>query len=70
MVTGLLGLSAFPHQEARFLTPMLLPLVFLFARHTAKVPRTFWVREPRALLTYFGSQFDSWKPWTGCLDDL
>ncbi|CAO3665730.1 unnamed protein product [Umbelopsis ramanniana] len=43
MSTGLLCLSAFPHQEPRFLSPMLLPAVFLFARHTKRLSSAFWI---------------------------
>ncbi|KAI9286490.1 Alg9-like mannosyltransferase family-domain-containing protein [Umbelopsis sp. AD052] len=43
MSTGLLCLSAFPHQEPRFLSPMLLPAVFLFTRHTRRISRNFWI---------------------------
>ncbi|KAI8579222.1 hypothetical protein K450DRAFT_243350 [Umbelopsis ramanniana AG] len=43
MSTGLLCLSAFQHQEPRFLSPMLLPAVFLFTRHTQRLSRTFWI---------------------------
>ncbi|KAH8550887.1 Alg9-like mannosyltransferase family-domain-containing protein [Umbelopsis sp. PMI_123] len=41
--TGLLCLSAFPHQEPRFLSPMLLPVVFLFTRHTQRLSSIFWI---------------------------
>lgn len=43
VVFGLGGLSFVPHQEARFLAPLLVPLIFIFTWNRAKLSRTFWV---------------------------
>ncbi|KAI8374421.1 Alg9-like mannosyltransferase family-domain-containing protein [Radiomyces spectabilis] len=37
------GLSLMPHQEARFLAPMLVPLVLLVAWHQRRLPVAFWL---------------------------
>lgn len=41
--SGLVGLSVIPHQEARFLTPLLVPLVLVYTWKQAKLPASFWV---------------------------
>ncbi|KAF9560924.1 alpha 1,2 mannosyltransferase [Mortierella alpina] len=45
--SGIFGvgvLSTMPHQEARFLTPLILPLVISLSGRIAKLGRKFWVR--------------------------
>ena len=39
------GLSIMPHQEARFLTPMLVPLVMIYTWNRAKFNRMFMVEK-------------------------
>ncbi|KAG2206288.1 hypothetical protein INT47_007302 [Mucor saturninus] len=41
--SGLIGLSIMPHQEARFLCPLLVPLVLIFAWKQSRLTRSFWV---------------------------
>ncbi|CDS07737.1 hypothetical protein LRAMOSA01686 [Lichtheimia ramosa] len=43
VVFGLGGLSFVPHQEARFLAPLLVPLILIFTWNRTKLSRTFWV---------------------------
>ncbi|KAI9313487.1 Alg9-like mannosyltransferase family-domain-containing protein [Dichotomocladium elegans] len=43
IIVGLGGLSLIPHQEARFLVPLLIPLILVFAWDRTTVPKTFWV---------------------------
>lgn len=43
MFSGLVGLSIIPHQEARFLTPLLVPLVLIYTWKQVKLPASFWV---------------------------
>ncbi|KAG0234376.1 alpha 1,2 mannosyltransferase [Actinomortierella wolfii] len=46
-ISGVLLLSVMPHQEARFLTPLLIPLVLTLASRVSKLGRTFWVEFSR-----------------------
>jgi phosphatidylinositol glycan class Z len=41
-LVGLIGLSLVPHQEARFLSPLLVPIVFMFCWNEAPTPVSFW----------------------------
>ncbi|KAG0258089.1 alpha 1,2 mannosyltransferase [Actinomortierella ambigua] len=41
-ISGILLLSVMPHQEARFLTPLLIPLVLTTASRVSKLGRKFW----------------------------
>ncbi|KAL7330640.1 alpha 1,2 mannosyltransferase [Mucor circinelloides] len=41
--SGLVGLSIIPHQEARFLTPLLAPLILIYTWKQVKLPASFWV---------------------------
>lgn len=43
VVFGLGGLSFVPHQEARFLAPLLVPLILIFTWNRTKLSRSFWV---------------------------
>lgn len=38
-----MGLSIIPHQEARFLTPLLAPLILIYTWKQVKLPASFWV---------------------------
>jgi hypothetical protein len=44
-----------PHQEARFLTPLILPLVISLSGRIARLGRRFWVR------FFFGLDYYSQK---------
>ncbi|ORZ02512.1 Alg9-like mannosyltransferase family-domain-containing protein [Syncephalastrum racemosum] len=46
IVVPLAGLSSMPHQEARFLTPLLVPLVLTYTWNRDKLYRFFWVIWP------------------------
>lgn len=70
MSTGLLCLSAFPHQEPRFLSPMLLPAVFLFARHTKRLSSAFWVIKLHGGLTEGGPRLTVVDLTNSILDHL
>ncbi|KAG0367413.1 hypothetical protein BGZ54_003907 [Gamsiella multidivaricata] len=41
-ICGILFLSAMPHQEARFLSPLILPLVISLSGRISKLGRKFW----------------------------
>ncbi|KAF9940284.1 hypothetical protein BGZ65_007603 [Modicella reniformis] len=41
-ICGIILLSAMPHQEARFLSPLVLPLVVTLSRRISKLGRKFW----------------------------
>ncbi|CEP12647.1 hypothetical protein [Parasitella parasitica] len=41
--SGLIGLSIIPHQEARFLCPLLVPLVLVYTWKQVKLPASFWI---------------------------
>lgn len=43
IATSMAGLSAVPHQEARFLTPMLVPMTLLYTWDDVKPKLLFWV---------------------------
>lgn len=43
VASGLIGLSIMPHQEARFLCPLLVPLVLIFTWTLPSPPFWFWV---------------------------
>ncbi|KAI9470869.1 MAG: Alg9-like mannosyltransferase family-domain-containing protein [Benjaminiella poitrasii] len=43
LLSGLIGLSLIPHQEARFLCPLLVPLVLIYTWKQPKIPGFFWV---------------------------
>lgn len=43
MFSGLIGLSIIPHQEARFLCPLLVPLVLIYTWKQIRLPAFFWV---------------------------
>ncbi|KAI9029040.1 Alg9-like mannosyltransferase family-domain-containing protein [Phycomyces nitens] len=43
IITAMVGLSIFPHQEARFLVPMLVPLVIVYTWNKTKLTKMFWV---------------------------
>jgi phosphatidylinositol glycan class Z len=43
VLSGLIGLSIMPHQEARFLCPLLVPLVLIFTWKQPKISRSFWI---------------------------
>ena len=45
IVMAMAGLSIMPHQEARFLTPMLVPLALIYTWNRAKFNRVFMVRK-------------------------
>ncbi|KAI7900853.1 Alg9-like mannosyltransferase family-domain-containing protein [Cokeromyces recurvatus] len=42
LFSGVVGLSIIPHQEARFLCPLLVPLVFIYTWKQPKLPAVFW----------------------------
>lgn len=43
VLSGIIGLSIMPHQEARFLCPLLVPLILIFTCKQPKLSRTFWL---------------------------
>ena len=43
LFSGLIGLSVMPHQEARFLCPLLVPLVLIYTWKKARIPKVFWI---------------------------
>ncbi|RCH82721.1 hypothetical protein CU098_000239, partial [Rhizopus stolonifer] len=43
LVYGLIGLSIMPHQEARFLCPLLVPFVLIYAWDQSTFPLLFWM---------------------------
>ncbi|KAI9250258.1 hypothetical protein BY458DRAFT_444889, partial [Sporodiniella umbellata] len=43
VLSGLLGLSIVPHQEARFLSPLLLPLLLIYTWKQPKLSTSFWI---------------------------
>ena len=45
IAVAMIGLSIMPHQEARFLTPMLVPLALIYTWNRAKFNRAFMVRK-------------------------
>lgn len=51
IVVPLAGLSSMPHQEARFLTPLLVPLVLTYTWNRDKLYRFFWVYRDLLLLS-------------------
>ncbi|KAL0088201.1 Alg9-like mannosyltransferase family-domain-containing protein [Phycomyces blakesleeanus] len=42
IVTAMAGLSTVPHQEARFLAPLLVPLVIVYTWNKTNLPKLFW----------------------------
>ncbi|KAI8877059.1 glycosyltransferase family 22 protein [Backusella circina FSU 941] len=42
-ITGLTGLSIMPHQEARFLCPLLVPLVLIYTWKKPRLATSFWI---------------------------
>lgn len=42
-ICGMVALSSMPHQEARFLTPLILPLVISLSGRISRLGRKFWV---------------------------
>jgi phosphatidylinositol glycan class Z len=42
LLCGLIGLSIMPHQEARFLCPLLVPLVMIYTWKQDRIPTSFW----------------------------
>lgn len=40
--SGLIGLSIMPHQEARFLCPLLVPFIMIYTWKRERVPPLFW----------------------------
>lgn len=40
----MVGLSVMPHQEPRFLVPMIIPLILVYTWNRARLYRSFWVR--------------------------
>ncbi|KAI9496535.1 Alg9-like mannosyltransferase family-domain-containing protein [Zychaea mexicana] len=42
IILAMTGLSIMPHQEARFLTPMMVPLVLVYTWNRVKINRVFW----------------------------
>ena len=42
-ICGMVVLSSMPHQEARFLTPLILPLVISLSGRISRLGRKFWV---------------------------
>ncbi|KAI7869953.1 Alg9-like mannosyltransferase family-domain-containing protein [Spinellus fusiger] len=43
VATSMAGLSIFPHQEARFLAPMLVSLIILYTWNRTRLPVMFWI---------------------------
>jgi len=43
-IFGISLLSVMPHQEARFLTPLIIPLVVSLSGRISKLGRKFWVK--------------------------
>ncbi|KAL1933501.1 hypothetical protein VTP01DRAFT_7591, partial [Rhizomucor pusillus] len=54
IATSMAGLSAVPHQEARFLTPMLVPMTLLYTWDDVKPKLLFWLAWPmfNIIMTY------------------
>ena len=67
-IFGFVFLSSIPHQEARFLLPLLLPVIIVPSDRFHKLPMLFWVK---LFLNFAILKFHSYTNlygFIGCLD--